>query len=98
MNTRKVKRHRNSDTKNRQQRILTELPPWNGQKVVVPVERSVATTVRLFLLSIQNDARLHVVYNSDAAANKMEYLHRSFVACHGIGTKSQSVTECKLAS
>ena len=31
MKTRKVKRHRNSDTKNRQQRTLTKLPPWNGQ-------------------------------------------------------------------
>ena len=31
MNTRKVKRHGNSDTKNRQQRTTTELPPWNGQ-------------------------------------------------------------------
>ena len=31
MNTRKVKRHRNSDTKNRQQRTTTKLPPWNGQ-------------------------------------------------------------------
>ena len=28
---RKVKRHRNSDTKNRQQRTTTKLPPWNGQ-------------------------------------------------------------------
>ena len=27
----KVKRHRNSDTKNRQQRTTTKLPPWNGQ-------------------------------------------------------------------
>ena len=31
MNTRKVKRHRNFDTKNRQQRTTTNLPPWNGQ-------------------------------------------------------------------
>ena len=31
MNTRKVKRHRNSDTNNRQQRTTTKLPPWNGQ-------------------------------------------------------------------
>ena len=31
MNTRKVKCHRNSDTKNRQQRSTTKLPPWNGQ-------------------------------------------------------------------
>ena len=31
MNTHKVKRHRNSDTKNRQQRTTTKLPPWNGQ-------------------------------------------------------------------
>ena len=31
MNTRKVKRHRNSDTKNRQQRTTAKLPPWNGQ-------------------------------------------------------------------
>ena len=31
MNTRKVKRHRNSDTKNRRQRTTTKLPPWNGQ-------------------------------------------------------------------
>ena len=29
INTRKVKRHRNSDTKNRQQRRTTKLPPWN---------------------------------------------------------------------
>ena len=29
--TRKVKRHRNSDTKNKQQRTKTKLPPWNGQ-------------------------------------------------------------------
>ena len=27
----KVKRHRNSDNKNRQQRTITKLPPWNGQ-------------------------------------------------------------------
>ena len=27
MNTRKMKRHRNSDTKNRQQRTTTKLPP-----------------------------------------------------------------------
>ena len=31
MNTRNLKRHRNSDTKNRQQRIATKLPHWNGQ-------------------------------------------------------------------
>ena len=31
MNTRKVKGHRNSDTKNGQQRTTTKLPPWNGQ-------------------------------------------------------------------
>ena len=31
MNTRKVKRHRNTDTKNRQQRTTTKLPPLNGQ-------------------------------------------------------------------
>ena len=31
MNKHKVKRHRNSDTKNRQQRTTTEIPPWNGQ-------------------------------------------------------------------
>ena len=31
MNTRKVKRHRNYDTKNRQQRTTTKLPHWNGQ-------------------------------------------------------------------
>ena len=31
MNTRKVKHHRNSDPKNRQQRTPTKLPPWNGQ-------------------------------------------------------------------
>ena len=31
MNTHKVKHHRNSDTKNRQQRTTTKLPPWNGQ-------------------------------------------------------------------
>ena len=30
MSTRKVKRRRNSDTKNRQQRITTKLPPWYG--------------------------------------------------------------------
>ena len=30
MNTPKVKRHRNSDTKNRQQRTTTKQPPWNG--------------------------------------------------------------------
>ena len=30
MNTRKVKRHRNSDSKNRQQRTKTKLSPWNG--------------------------------------------------------------------
>ena len=29
MNTHKVKRHRNPDTKNRQQRTTTKLPPWN---------------------------------------------------------------------
>ena len=32
MKTRKVKHHRNSDTKNRQQRTTTKLPPWNGQQ------------------------------------------------------------------
>ena len=31
MNTRKVKRHQTSDTKNRQQRTTTKLPPWNGR-------------------------------------------------------------------
>ena len=31
MNTRKEKRHQNPDTKNRQQRTTTKLPPWNGQ-------------------------------------------------------------------
>ena len=31
MNTRKVKRQRNSGTKNRQLRTTTKLPPWNGQ-------------------------------------------------------------------
>ena len=31
MSTHKVKRHRNSYTKNRQQRTTTELQPWNGQ-------------------------------------------------------------------
>ena len=31
INTRKVKRHRNSDTKNRQQTTRTKQPPWNGQ-------------------------------------------------------------------
>ena len=31
MNTSKVQRSRNSDTKNRQQRTTTKLPPWNGQ-------------------------------------------------------------------
>ena len=31
MNTRKVKSHRNSDTKNRQQNTTTKLPPWNGK-------------------------------------------------------------------
>ena len=31
MNTHKVKRHRNSDTKNGQQKTTTILPPWNGQ-------------------------------------------------------------------
>ena len=31
MNTRRVKRNRNSDIKNRQQRTTTEVPPWNGQ-------------------------------------------------------------------
>ena len=31
IDTRKVKHHRNSDTKNRQQRTTTKLPPWNGQ-------------------------------------------------------------------
>ena len=33
MNTRKVKRHCNSDTKNRQQRTKTKLPHWNGKKL-----------------------------------------------------------------
>ena len=32
MNTRKVKRNRNSDSKNRQQRTTTKLPPWNCHK------------------------------------------------------------------
>ena len=31
MHTHKVKRHRNSDIKNRQQRTTTKLPPLNGQ-------------------------------------------------------------------
>ena len=31
INTRKVKCHRNSDTKNRRQRTTTKLPPLNGQ-------------------------------------------------------------------
>ena len=31
MSTRKVKHHRNSDTKNRYQRTTTKLLPWNGQ-------------------------------------------------------------------
>ena len=31
MNKREVERHQNSDTKNRQQRTTTKLPPWNGQ-------------------------------------------------------------------
>ena len=31
MNKHQVKRHRNSDTKNRQHRTTTEMPPWNGQ-------------------------------------------------------------------
>ena len=31
MNKHKVKHHRNSDTKNRQQRTISEPPPWNGQ-------------------------------------------------------------------
>ena len=31
MNKRKVKCHRNSEAKNRQQRTTTKLPPWNGQ-------------------------------------------------------------------
>ena len=31
INTRKVKDRRNSDTKNRQQRAKTKLPPWNCQ-------------------------------------------------------------------
>ena len=31
MNTSKVKRHRNSDTRNRQQSTTTKLLPWNGQ-------------------------------------------------------------------
>ena len=31
MTEHKVKHHRNSDTKNRQQRTTSELPPWNGQ-------------------------------------------------------------------
>ena len=35
MNTRKLKRHRNSDTKTRQQRTTTELPHWNGQLKLV---------------------------------------------------------------
>ena len=30
MNRHMVERHRKSDTKNRQQRTITELPPWNG--------------------------------------------------------------------
>ena len=30
MTTHKVKRHRNSDTKNMQQITTTKLPPWNG--------------------------------------------------------------------
>ena len=31
INKHKLKRHRNSDTKNRQKITKTELPPWNGQ-------------------------------------------------------------------
>ena len=31
MNTCKVKRHRNPDTKKRQQKTTTKRPPWNGQ-------------------------------------------------------------------
>ena len=31
MNTRKVKRQRNSDTKNIQQKTTTKLQPWKGQ-------------------------------------------------------------------
>ena len=34
MNKHIVKRHRNSDTQNRQQRTTTELPTWNGQLLI----------------------------------------------------------------
>ena len=32
MSTHKMKPHRNSDTKNMQQRNTSELPPWNGRQ------------------------------------------------------------------
>ena len=35
MNTRKGKHNRNSDTKNRQQRTTTKLPPWNQWTSVI---------------------------------------------------------------
>ena len=40
MNTRKVKRHRNSDTKNRQQSTKTKLPHWNGKKLSSRLQNS----------------------------------------------------------
>ena len=36
MNTHNVKRHQNSDTKDRQQRTTTKLPPWNGYRGLKP--------------------------------------------------------------
>ena len=33
MYTHKVKRHKNYDTKNRQQKTTTKLPPWNGTEM-----------------------------------------------------------------
>ena len=39
MNTPKVKRHLNSDTKNRQQRTTTKLPPWSfDTPITIPKE------------------------------------------------------------
>ena len=35
MNTRKVKRHRNPDTKIRQQRTTTQLSPWNDSSIFI---------------------------------------------------------------
>ena len=34
MNKHKMKHHRNSDTKNRQQRTTSEPPPWNALETV----------------------------------------------------------------